>query len=112
PGARLEGRYLDAESAGGAGIEGAKIHAVRLDETGPRLHAGVARTDAEGRYAMTLEPGTYELRALSASRPESDAVTLVVGEAQSGAVTTPLAAPLLRAPGTATLRYRVVDETG
>ncbi|MDX1502481.1 MAG: carboxypeptidase regulatory-like domain-containing protein, partial [Thermoanaerobaculia bacterium] len=57
--ARLAGRVLDP---GGGPIEDARVHAQPLSETGARIvfrraDSGWARTDADGRFELEVDPG-------------------------------------------------------
>jgi hypothetical protein len=110
---RLEGRVRTA----GRPVEGAQVAILGRPEAGPGLAplddnvVTVARTDAEGRYALTLAPGVYEAAVAkpatpyerSRSRPDRHEIEI------DAFATTRLDMTL---PETGTLRVTITDERG
>jgi hypothetical protein len=101
----VQGRVVDAA---GAPVAGARVHAIAEVGTDTDRHVAVARTAADGTYALDLSPGAYVLRATGPDLPASEAMPVSV---PSGA-TVPIAGPTLRAADTGLLRFRVATAGG
>lgn len=100
PGLEISGRVLQPN---GDGVAGSRVHARRLDApVEGRDYATQARTDEEGRFRLSVEPGEYELTASTPARIIG-APVVVSASAPSTSVELPVAAP-------GRLRYRVRDE--
>lgn len=124
PVGRISGRIMDAAGP----VAGAEISAIGGADDFERLPANLplpvdllplpsllrgpdllvanhARTDAQGRYSMTLAPGTYELRVNVPGRLATDPATVEIDLAEGDELSQDFTAPL-----PARLRVRVLDE--
>lgn len=78
PTGSLAGRLL---AAAGEIVPGAEVRLHTTDETAPFRLAGMASTDAAGRFSLPrLAPGTYDVRAYTGNRVARATVSLAAGD--------------------------------
>jgi hypothetical protein len=101
---RVDGKVQDAA---GLGVANARVHALRkVNDAFEAL--GVARTSADGTYALEIPSGDYELQATSSALPASVRAPITVPATPTAAI----AGPMLRVPDDGTLAVKVTDERG
>ncbi len=97
-GARVSGQV---RSSAGAPVAAARVH---VTEEGGETYRTMARTDAQGAFALELDPGTYALQAVADGHAPSPAAAVRVGKG-------PLRQDL-RLGGSARVRFSVTDDAG